>query len=81
MINYIFNKNVIIIHLIFGLTKISLHKMSYFPELDLATKSNLKTETPVDTSKFPKEFDLADLIPNVEDLDIDKLKNCSFEIK
>ena len=58
--------------------------MSYFPELDLsneATKSNFKTETLAATSKLPKEFDLADLIPNIEDLDIDKLKNGSFQIK
>ena len=45
------------------------------------TKSNLQTEIPGDKSKFPEEFHLAGLIPNVEELDIDKLKNCSFEIK
>ena len=46
-----------------------------------ATKSNFQTETPVDTSKFPEEFDLAGLIPNVEDLDIDNVKICSCGIK
>ena len=47
-------------------------------ELDLsnyATKSDLKTVTGVDTSKFAKIVDLANLKSNIDKLDIDKLKN------
>ena len=47
-------------------------------ELDLpnyVTKVDLKTATGVDTSKFAKEVDLANLKSNVDKLDIDKLKN------
>ena len=47
-------------------------------ELDLsnyATKSDLKNATGVDTSKFAKKVDLANLKSNVDKLDIDKLKN------
>ena len=46
--------------------------------LDLSnytTKSDLKTETGVDTSKFSANADLANLKSNVDKLDIDKLKN------
>ena len=38
-------------------------------------KSDLKTSTGVDTSKFAKKVDLANLKSNVDKLDIDKLKN------
>ena len=47
-------------------------------ELDLsnyATKADLKNATGVDTSKFAKKVDLANLKSNVDKLDIDKLKN------
>ena len=47
-------------------------------ELDLsnyAAKSDLKTVTGVDTSKFAKIVDLANLKSNLDKLDIDKLKN------
>ena len=47
-------------------------------ELDLsnyATKADLKNAAGVDTSKFTKKFDLASLKSNVDQLDIDKLKN------
>ena len=47
-------------------------------ELDLsnyATKADLKNATGVDTSKFDKKVDLANLKSNVDRLDIDKLKN------
>ena len=47
-------------------------------DLDLsnyATKSDLKNSTGVDTSKFAKKVDLANLKSNVGKLDIDKLKN------
>ena len=61
----------------------------YFPEskslggrvkvkLDLsnfATKSDLKNAKGVDTSKFSKKVDLANLKSNADTLDIDKLKN------
>ena len=46
-------------------------------ELDLpnATKADLKNATGVDTSKFARKVDLANLKSNVDKLDIDKLKN------
>ena len=47
-------------------------------ELDLsnyATKADLKSSTYVDTSKFAKKVDLANLKSNVDKLDIPKLKN------
>ena len=47
-------------------------------ELDLsnyATKADLKSATGVDTSKFAKKIDIANLKSNVDKLDIDKLKN------
>ena len=40
-----------------------------------ATKSDLKNATGVDTSKFAKKVDLANLESNVDELDIDKSKN------
>ena len=49
-------------------------------ELDLsnyATKANLKTTAVLDTSKFTKKVDLANLKSNVDKLDIGKLKKCS----
>ena len=47
-------------------------------ELDLsnyATKADLKNATGVDTSKFVKKTDLANLKSDVDKLDIDELKN------
>ena len=47
-------------------------------ELDFsnyATKADLKSTTGVDTSKFAKKFDLASLKSNIDELNIDKLKN------
>ena len=47
-------------------------------ELDLssyATKTDFKNATRVDTSSFAKKTDLANLKPDVDKLDIDKLKN------
>ena len=38
-------------------------------------KQILKKESGVDTSKFSKKLDLANLKSNVDELDIDKLKN------
>ena len=46
-------------------------------ELDLsnyATKVDLKTAAGVDTSRFARKVDLANLRSNVEKLDIDKIK-------
>ena len=40
-----------------------------------ATNVDLKNATGVDTSKFAKMFDLANLKSNVDKLDTDKLKN------
>ena len=40
-----------------------------------ATKPYLKNATRVDTSTFAKKVDLASFKPNVDKLDIDKLKN------
>ena len=51
-------------------------------ELDLsdyATKEDLKNAASGDTSKFPKKFDLASLKSNVDNLDIDQLKNVQFK--
>ena len=47
-------------------------------ELDLsnyATKTDLKNATGVDTSKFAKRVDIANLKFSVDKLDIDQLKN------
>ena len=47
-------------------------------ELDLSnyeTKADLKNATDAVTSKFAKKVDLASLKPDVDKLDIDKLKN------
>ena len=40
-----------------------------------ATKTDLKNATGINTSKFAKKVDLANLKSNVDKLDIDKLKN------
>ena len=40
-----------------------------------ATRADLKSATGIDTSKFAKKVDLANLKFNVDKLDIDKLKN------
>ena len=42
-----------------------------------AAKSDLKNATGVDTSIFANKTDLASLRSNVDNLDIDKFKNCS----
>ena len=47
-------------------------------ELDLSnyvTKAELKNATGVDTSKFAKKVDLANLKSNADELDVDKFKN------
>ena len=45
-----------------------------------ATKIDLKNVAGVDTSSFAKNFDLASLKINVDNLDIDKLKNISSSL-
>ena len=45
-----------------------------------ATKTDLKTATGVDTSKFVEKVDLANLKSNVDKLDIDKLKNVTTNL-
>ena len=53
-------------------------------ELDLsnyATKTDLKNATVVDTSKFAKNVDLANLKSNVDKLDIDKMKNVPTNLR
>ena len=52
-------------------------------ELDLfnyATKSDLKNATGVDTLDFAKKDCLANLKPDVDKLDIDKLKNVASNL-
>ena len=73
---------VMIIHLIVGLIKISLYKMSYFPELytgsknkikvqlnlsNHATKFDLKNTTGIDKSKFARKGDLASLKSDIDE--------------
>ena len=83
------NGKVMIIHLIAGLIKKTLYKMSqYFPKpyepfdgdinvkVDLsnyATKTDIKNITHVDTSGFALKTNLASLKTEVDKLDIDKL--------
>ena len=90
------NGKVMIIHLTVGLIKkISLYKVSYFlesyshnkskirVELDLssyATKSDLQKVTSVNTSKFTKKVDLANLKSDVNDLVIDNLKTVPVDL-
>ena len=52
-------------------------------QLDLsnyATKTDLKNATGIDTSSFAKKVDLANLKSNVDELDIDKLKNLATNL-
>ena len=52
-------------------------------ELDLsnyATNADLKNATCLDTSKFAKKVDLANLKSHVDKLDIDKLKNVPTDL-
>ena len=75
-----------IVHLIAGLIKKTLYKMSqYFPKpfgtdinvkVDLsncATKTDIKNITHIDTSGFALKTNLASLKTKVDKLDIDKL--------
>ena len=90
------NGKVIIIRLIVGLIKkISIYKLSHFPEshthtkkmikfeLDLSnygTKLELKNAAGVDTSKCTKEVDWADLKVHIDKLDFDKLESTSTNL-
>ena len=52
-------------------------------ELDLSnygTKADWKNKTATDASYFAKTVDLANLTPNVDKLDIDKLKNVPSDL-
>ena len=85
------NGKVIIVHLIVGLTKKTLYKMSqYFPKpykpfggdinvkVDLsnyATKDDIKNITHVDTSSFVLKTNVANLKTEVDKLDINKLRS------
>ena len=53
-------------------------------ELDLsnyATKADLKNATGADTSKFAKKDDLASIKSDVDELDINKLKNIPTNLR
>ena len=90
------NGKTAIIHLISGLIKKTLYKMSqYFPkpdkilgghvkvELDLfsyAKKDDLKNPTEVDTFKLVAKSDLASLKAEVDEIDFDKLKTVPVDL-
>ena len=59
-----------------GKVKVELQLCNY------GTKTDLKNAAGIDKSSFAKKTDLASLKPNVDKLDIDKLKNVpiSFNI-
>ena len=66
---------------------ISLHKMSYFPEPDTRSKSNMKFEldlssyaTTSDLLKIAKNIDLTSLKSDVDWLDIDKLETTPADL-
>ena len=83
------NGKVMIVHLIAGLIKMTLYKMSqYFPKLyepfdgdinvkvdlsNYATKTDIKNISHIDTSSFALKTNLASLKTEVDKLDIDKL--------
>ena len=85
-----------IIHLTVELiNKISLYKMSYFPEIhthsqnkmkvelnlpNCATESDLKKAAGADPSGFSKKTDLANLKSDIDNLDIDKLETVSIDL-
>ena len=84
------NEKVMVIHLIIGLIKKTMYKMSqyfskpykYFErnvkvELDFSsylTKLDFKNVTGVDTSKLAAKSDLASLKTKIDKIDVDKLK-------
>ena len=90
------NEKVMIIHLIVGLTKKTLHKMSqYFPKpyepfggdinvkVDLsnyATKADFKNAKQIDTSKVALKSNLANLKAEIDGIDFDKLKAVPIDL-
>ena len=90
------NGKAMTIHLIVGLRKKTLNKMSqYFPKpyksfgrdinvkVDLsnyATKLDLKNATGVDTSKLAAKSDLVSLKAKVDKIDLDKLKTVPVDL-
>ena len=54
-----------------GKVKFELHLSNYRTENEIG----------VDTSKFAKKVDLASLRSNVDELDVDKLKKCTNQLK
>ena len=52
--------------------KVELDLANYATKIDL---KNVTAELGIDTSSFPKKFDLANLKSDVDKLDIDKFKN------
>ena len=96
MINFIWNRKVMIIPLIVGsIEKYCFIKLSYFPEpftsknkikivlslSNYATKFNLKNATGVFTLQFAKRDDLANLKTEADKLDIDELKTTPVDFK
>ena len=85
-----------IIHLIVGLIKKILYKMSqYFPKLyepfrgdinvkvdlsNYATKADLKNATRIDTSKLAAKSDFASLKAEVDKIDVDKLNTVPIDL-
>ena len=84
------NEKVMIIHLIVGFIKKTLHKMSqYFPKpyepfggdikikvdwFNYATKTDFKKATGVDTTNPAAKSDLPTLKAEIDKIDLDKLK-------
>ena len=64
-------KDIVLLYTCSRKKKVELDFSSY------ATKLYLKNATGVDTSKFARNSDLASLKPDVDELDIDKLKSVS----
>ena len=89
-VSYMLNGKAMIIHLIAGMIKKTLYKMSqYFPKLykpfggdinvkvdlsNYATKTDLKKVTGVDMSKLAAKSDLAGLKVEIDKIDVKKLK-------
>ena len=90
------NGETMIIHLIVGLVKKMLYKMSqYFPKAyepfwgdinvkvdwsNYATKLDVKNTTGIDTSKLVAKSDLASLRAEVDKIDVDKLKTVLIDL-
>ena len=93
---YMSNGKVMTIHLILGMIKKTLYKISqYFPKpydsfggdinviVDLsnyATKTDLKKATGIDTSKLALKSNLANLKAEIDKIDVDKLKTVPVDL-